>query len=181
MPTCRCPTGRSWTSLTYPATTGWWATCSWGPARSMRPCPSRAHGQAGGGPRLAVDRVFTVRGRGLVVTGTLRGGRIARGDALRLEPGGRSVRVREVQGHGGAVGGGGGALTWAGGERDEVAGGMVLCNGPAVRATDRLLVALRPVPGGRPPADGTELRVHLGTDEGLSRGRLGGGAARRGA
>ena len=134
-----------------------------------------AHGQARGGPRLAVDRVFTVRGRGLVVTGTLRGGRIARGDALRLEPGGRSVRVREVQVHGGTVESAGGwrvALNLAGVERDEVARGMVLCNGPAVRATDRLLVALRPVPGGRPPADGTELRVHLGTDEVLGRVRL---------
>jgi selenocysteine-specific elongation factor len=134
-----------------------------------------AHGQAPGGPRLAVDRVFTVRGRGLVVTGTLRGGHIARGDALRLEPGGRSVRVREVQVHGASVesaGSGRVALNLAGAERDEVARGMVLCNGPAVRATDRLLVALRPVPGGRPPADGTELRVHLGTDEVLGRLRL---------
>jgi selenocysteine-specific elongation factor len=134
-----------------------------------------AHGSTPGGPRLAVDRVFTVRGRGLVVTGTLRGGRIARGDALRLEPGGRSVRVREVQVHGGSVesaGGGRVALNLAGVERDQVVRGMVLCDGPAVRATDRLLVALRPVRGGRPPADGAELRVHLGTDEVIGRLRL---------
>jgi selenocysteine-specific elongation factor len=134
-----------------------------------------ARGPAPGGPRLAVDRVFTVRGRGLVVTGTLRGGRIARGDALRLEPGGRSVRVREVQIHGGTVesaGDGRVALNLAGVERDQVVRGMVLCNGPAVRATDRLLVALRPVRGGRPPADGAELRIHLGTDEVIGRLRL---------
>jgi len=134
-----------------------------------------AHGSTPGGPRLAVDRVFTVRGRGLVVTGTLRGGRIARGDALRLEPGGRSVRVREVQVHGGTVesaGGGRVALNLVGVEHDQVVRGMVLCNGPAVRATDRLLVAIRPVRGGRPLADGAELRVHLGTDEVLGRLRL---------
>ena len=53
--------------------------------------------------RLAIDRVFTVRGRGLVVTGTLRGGRVAAGDTLRLEPGGTTVRVREVQVHGRVV------------------------------------------------------------------------------
>src|SRR5436309_7918669 len=43
-------------------------------------------------PRLAVDRAFSVRGRGTVVTGTLRGGPLALGDALRLEPAGNVVR-----------------------------------------------------------------------------------------
>src|SRR5437762_3105198 len=52
-----------------------------------------------GAPRLAVDRVFSVRGRGVVVTGTLRGGRLGAGDQLRVEPGGLAVRVREVQVH----------------------------------------------------------------------------------
>jgi len=83
--------------------------------------------------------------------------------------------VREVQVHGGTVesaGGGRVALNLAGVERDQVVRGMVLCGGPAVRDTDRLLVALRPVRGGRPPADGAELRVHLGTDEVLGRLRL---------
>jgi selenocysteine-specific elongation factor len=49
--------------------------------------------------RLHVDRVFTVRGAGTVVTGTLWSGEIGRGDTLRLLPGGRAVRVREVQVH----------------------------------------------------------------------------------
>ena len=40
-------------------------------------------------PTLAIDRAFSVRGRGVVVTGTLRGGRVARGDRLRLVPGDR--------------------------------------------------------------------------------------------
>ena len=38
--------------------------------------------------RLAIDRVFSVKGRGVVVTGSLRGGRLARGTSLRLEPAG---------------------------------------------------------------------------------------------
>ena len=42
--------------------------------------------------RLAIDRVFAVRGRGTVVTGSLRGGPIAPGDTLRLVPGDRDVR-----------------------------------------------------------------------------------------
>ncbi len=47
------------------------------PARLRRP------------PTLAIDRVFSVKGRGAVVTGTLRGGPLARGDTLRLVPGDR--------------------------------------------------------------------------------------------
>ncbi|ACU74546.1 selenocysteine-specific translation elongation factor [Catenulispora acidiphila DSM 44928] len=47
--------------------------------------------------RLWVDRVFTVRGTGTVVTGTLGSGRIARGDELVLMPAGTPVQVRGLQ------------------------------------------------------------------------------------
>ena len=50
--------------------------------------------------RLPVDRVFSSRGFGTVVTGTLQAGRVRAGETLRLEPGGRAVRVRGVQVHG---------------------------------------------------------------------------------
>jgi selenocysteine-specific elongation factor len=49
--------------------------------------------------RLWVDRSFTLRGIGTVVTGTLWSGSIGAGDELRLEPTGRDVRVRSVQVH----------------------------------------------------------------------------------
>ena len=51
------------------------------------------------GTRLYVDRVFTLRGIGTVVTGTLWSGSIGEGDELRAEPGARAVRVRSVQVH----------------------------------------------------------------------------------
>lgn len=47
--------------------------------------------------RLWIDRSFTVRGNGLVVTGTLGAGRIRRGDALVTARSGRPVRVRGLQ------------------------------------------------------------------------------------
>jgi selenocysteine-specific elongation factor len=50
--------------------------------------------------RLPVDRVFSVRGFGTVVTGTLQAGVVRAGETLRLEPVGRGVRVRGVQVHG---------------------------------------------------------------------------------
>jgi len=58
---------------------------------------ARANGSAAFA-RLAVDRVFAIRGRGTVVTGTLRGGPVVPGARLRVVPGdGAEIRVREVQ------------------------------------------------------------------------------------
>ncbi len=53
--------------------------------------------------RLWIDRAFSLRGIGTVVTGTLWSGSIAPGDPLRLEPRGRPVRARSVQVHDRAV------------------------------------------------------------------------------
>jgi selenocysteine-specific elongation factor len=53
-----------------------------------------------GRPRLPVDRVFTMRGSGTVVTGTLSGGSLRSDGEAELLPAGRRVRVRGLQGHG---------------------------------------------------------------------------------
>ncbi|HEX6491332.1 MAG TPA: selenocysteine-specific translation elongation factor [Gaiellaceae bacterium] len=70
----------------------------------LRTALARAAGQAERPPRfeatrLWIDRAFSLRGIGTVVTGTLWSGEIAAGDLLRLEPNGRVVRVRSVQVH----------------------------------------------------------------------------------
>jgi selenocysteine-specific elongation factor len=113
-------------------------------------------------PRLAVDRVFRVKGRGVVVTGTLRGGPLEKAVSLRVVPGDATVRVREIQVHGTAVeramGGGRTALNLAGPDPDELGRGAVLTGDPEVGTSDRLLVRLAtPVP------DRSRFRVHLGT------------------
>jgi selenocysteine-specific elongation factor len=59
----------------------------------------RGRGQAADPARLHVDRVFTIRGAGTVVTGTLWSGRLARGDEVRILPAGRRARVRGVEVH----------------------------------------------------------------------------------
>ncbi|HEY4278821.1 MAG TPA: selenocysteine-specific translation elongation factor, partial [Conexibacter sp.] len=66
--------------------------------RLVHALPSRA--AAPGPARLHVDRVFTVVGRGTVVTGTLWSGEVRVGDTLELAPRGRAVRVRGVEVHG---------------------------------------------------------------------------------
>jgi len=113
-------------------------------------------------PSLAIDRVFAVKGRGPVVTGTLRGGPLSPGDTVRLVPGDRDVRVREIQVHGAVVEGvegtGRTALNVAGIGIDELHRGMVLTTDPAVRATDRALVTFR-----QPVGDRTRARFHAGT------------------
>ena len=53
--------------------------------------------------RLPIDRVFTIRGAGTVVTGTVQSGSAQTGDELEILPGNLRVRVRQIQVHGNAV------------------------------------------------------------------------------
>ncbi|MCH2438823.1 MAG: selenocysteine-specific translation elongation factor [Acidimicrobiales bacterium] len=52
-----------------------------------------------GRPRLWIDRAFSARGSGTVVTGTLTGGRLRTDDELEVHPSGETVRVRGLQNH----------------------------------------------------------------------------------
>jgi selenocysteine-specific elongation factor len=52
-----------------------------------------------GKPRLFVDRAFTLRGIGTVVTGTLTGGTLHHGQVIALQPHNRSSRIRSIQSH----------------------------------------------------------------------------------
>jgi selenocysteine-specific elongation factor len=52
-----------------------------------------------GKPRLAIDRAFTLRGIGTVVTGTLVGGTLSRGQAVVIQPAKVPVRIRAIQNH----------------------------------------------------------------------------------
>ncbi|MGE5612191.1 MAG: selenocysteine-specific translation elongation factor [Bacillota bacterium] len=52
-----------------------------------------------GKPRLAIDRAFTLRGIGTVVTGTLSGGMLSRGQRILMQPGGVATRIRSLQSH----------------------------------------------------------------------------------
>lgn len=63
---------------------------------ALRDCPAPADAQK---PRLSIDRLFSPKGTGTVVTGTLSGGRIGLGDTLTLQPQGLSTRVRYIQNH----------------------------------------------------------------------------------
>jgi selenocysteine-specific elongation factor len=60
----------------------------------------RSRAAALGGPVLHIDRSFSIRGQGTVVTGTLWSGELSQGDTLALLPAGELVRVRAIEVHG---------------------------------------------------------------------------------
>ena len=156
--------------------------------RERRRPTNEASGGEDGAPRLAVDRVFSVRGHGAVVTGSLRGGLLKAGDTLRREPGGEVVRVRGLQVHGASRDrhdGGRTALNIAGLPSDAIRRGDILTTDRRIHATERLLVELvhrdaRSIgPLGAGPRSRASLRLHIGTDqaEATVRRALGGGDA----
>ena len=53
-----------------------------------------------GKPRLFIDRAFILRGIGTVVTGTLTGGRLHRGEGVVIQPQNFDARIRSIQSHG---------------------------------------------------------------------------------
>ncbi len=120
--------------------------------------------------RLFVDRVFTLRGIGTVVTGTLWSGSIGEGDALRAEPAGLDVRVRSVQVHDEPVqraeAGQRVAVALPGVERADLRRGDALVEPGAYPLSYRLDVALEPL---AEIPDGARLHVHHGTAEHLAR------------
>ena len=132
---------------------------------------ARLPGRAGAddGARLHIDRVFTVKGAGTVVTGTLWSGSIARGDELAVLPAGRRARVRGVQVHDEATerapAGQRVAVNLVGVGRDEVERGDVLASADAeLHPTFRLDAELHFAPDRR-PEHGDRVQVHHGTRE----------------
>ena len=115
----------------------------------------------GGALRLHVDRSFTIRGAGTVVTGTLWEGSAARGDEVRILPSGTAARVRSVQVHDEprerAEAGQRVALNLAGVGRDEVARGDVVVAGEAPRAGAS--ASTSPSRGSRPTRGRTAARA----------------------
>ncbi|HEY0322672.1 MAG TPA: selenocysteine-specific translation elongation factor [Pyrinomonadaceae bacterium] len=124
--------------------------------------------------RLPVDRAFTMRGFGAVVTGTLVAGEIAEGDEMELLPACKAVRVRGVQVHGKVVtraeAGQRTAINLGGVETGEIERGMVLAPVGRLRPTQIIDVRLAVLEGApRALRSRSRVRVHLGAAEVLAR------------
>jgi selenocysteine-specific elongation factor len=125
--------------------------------------------------RLPIDRVFTIKGFGTVVTGTLVAGRIRAGDELDLLPSaGRVARARGLQVYGRAVqeakAGERTAVNLQGLEVGEIERGQALAPAERLHAGSMLdvrLQLLRSAP--RPLRNRSRTHLHLGTAEALAR------------
>jgi selenocysteine-specific elongation factor len=117
--------------------------------------------------RLAVDRVFTLPGRGTVATGTARAGRVQVGDMIAVMPAGITVRVRSIhaQNRDTDVGRAGErcALNLVGVEKTALARGDWLADPRALVPSTRLDVNLRRLADGKVVANRAPLHIHIGT------------------
>ena len=124
--------------------------------------------------RMPIDRVFTMKGFGTVVTGTVISGKVSLGDALEILPKNLEAKVRGIQAHGKPVGSATAGLragiNLQGIEKAGVDRGNVLAHAQSLQATkvlDALFLLLPSAP--RPLRDRTRIRLHLGTAEALGR------------
>jgi selenocysteine-specific elongation factor len=130
----------------------------------------RASGRA---VRMPVDRAFSVKGFGTVVTGTLLSGRIRVDDELALLPGGRGVKVRGVQVHGETAESGQAgqrvALNLGGIDLGEIGRGDSLLTPGTLEPTRMIDARLQVVPTIGALRHGARVRFHQGTAETLGR------------
>ncbi|HEV7700954.1 MAG TPA: selenocysteine-specific translation elongation factor [Pyrinomonadaceae bacterium] len=122
---------------------------------------------------LPIDRSFSVKGFGTVVTGTLASGAISDGDELVLLPADRRVRVRGLQSHGrdegSVVAGRRVAVNLSGIERDEISRGDVLTGKETLVPTPLLDCEVEVIAASTPLRSRQRVRVHIGTAEVLAR------------
>jgi len=128
---------------------------------------------AGGAARLPVDRVFSMRGFGTVVTGTLVSGRLAVEDELVLLPSERPAKVRGLQVHGekhtSAAAGQRVAVNLGGVELHDITRGETLTRRGALTVTRRVDATLDLLSSAKPLRHGARVRFHQGTSEVLGR------------
>ncbi|HKY43168.1 MAG TPA: selenocysteine-specific translation elongation factor [Pyrinomonadaceae bacterium] len=127
--------------------------------------------------RLPIDRAFSMRGFGSVVTGTLISGKITEGDELELLPSKVNVRVRGLQVHNKSVheaqAGQRTAVNLAGIDTAQIERGMVLAPPGRLRPTQVIDVWIDVLPGAsRSVRSRSRVRFHIGAAEVLGRVRV---------
>ena len=123
--------------------------------------------------RLSIDRAFTVRGFGVVITGTLVSGAVAVGDTLTVLPTGHSVRVRGLQAYGQSqervTAPERAAINLAGVDLADVRRGMTLASTASLPVTTRVDARVDLLASATEIAHGTRIRVHHGAGEWFAR------------
>jgi len=120
--------------------------------------------------RLPIDRVFTIKGFGTVVTGTAISGRVKVAESVAIYPPGFKAKVRGLQVHGQAVeealAGNRTAVNLQGLEKEELERGMVVASPGALIKSRRLDAYLEILPSApRALKHRQAVRLHTGTSE----------------
>ena len=148
--------------------------------QALEQAGEKARARRAEGPfRLPIDRVFTLKGFGTVVTGTAVEGRLAAGDEVELLPGGRRLRVRGLQVHGEAAesahAGQRVAVNLGGIGHDELERGSVVVSAGSHVAAPMLDAELELLETAPELEDLARVRLHVGTAEVMARVRWAGG------
>lgn len=126
-----------------------------------------------GSPRLPIDRVFTVRGFGTVVTGTLTAGILRLDDPVELVPEGIEARVRGLEVHGERVeearAGQRVAVNLGGVDREQARRGQVVTHPGVLRGAEVAQLDVSLLTGAPPLRHRAPVHVHAGTDEAVGR------------
>jgi selenocysteine-specific elongation factor len=127
--------------------------------------------------RLPIDRVFTIKGFGTVVTGTIISGKVSVGETLEVLPKGLESKVRGIQAHGkpveSATAGLRAGINLQGLEKAAIDRGNVLALSQTLKSTAVLDVIFQLLSSSpKPLKHRTRLRLHLGTAEALGRAIL---------
>jgi selenocysteine-specific elongation factor len=119
--------------------------------------------------RLPIDRVFTMKGFGAVVTGTLIAGKVKKEEEVEIFPSRKRARVRGVQVHGSmadqAVAGQRTALNLAGVQMEELARGITLAAPGVFEPTQRLEVQISLLKDAKPLKNRARVHFHAFTSE----------------
>ena len=124
--------------------------------------------------RLPIDRIFTMKGFGTVVTGTLLSGQVSKGEMVEILPGKNKAKVRGIQVHNQevacALAGQRTAINLQAVEKSLIQRGDLLTHPGNYEPTSKILTYLQLLPGtARPLRSRTRLSFHLGTARVLGR------------
>ena len=124
--------------------------------------------------RLHVDRVFSMKGYGTVVTGTVNSGSLKIRDTVELLPGSVKSRVRGLQSHGEEVQqvetGDRAAINLQGVERKQIERGSQIAEIGYLQSLNQMGVTLQLLGSAQKPiTQNQRIRIHLGTQEVMAR------------
>ena len=124
--------------------------------------------------RMHVDRAFSMKGYGTVVTGTVNSGRLKTSDTIEILPGSITARVRGLQSHSHEVEtvsmGDRAAINLQGVEKSQIERGSQIAEPKYLQAVHQMGVGLQLLSSAQKPLiQNQRIRIHLGTQEVMAR------------